>query len=154
MPMNHVSYGLFEDAAHARLAIAAIEASGTPRRHCGVVLEQGRLDEGLLGLRETAASEAAREGAVIAGAFGAALGGIAAGPAGFAAVGALGALYGALGGALAGAGSPDRRLDQLAGRLAEGKVLVVVEAPSFACRDAADDAMRSNGGEVQHKPFF
>jgi len=152
--MNHVTYGLFDDTDHARRALEAIEASGTPRRHCGVVLQQGRLDEGLLGLGETAAAEAAREGAAIAGIFGAVLGGIAGGPAGVAALGAVGALYGALGGAIAGAGSPERHLDKLARRLAEGKVLLVVEAPSIACRDSADDVMAANGGEVQHKPFF
>jgi len=152
--MNHVSYGLFEDVQHAQLAMDAIEASGTPRHHCGVVLQKGRLDEGVLSLSETAASQSAREGAAIVGVFGAIVGGIAAGPAGLVAIGTLGSLYGAIGGALAGAGSPDRRLDRLARHLTEGKVLVVVEAPSLTCRENADIAMAAHGGEVQHKPFF
>ena len=37
---------------------------------------------------------------------------------------------------------------------AEGKVLVVVEAPNLASREQADAVMRDNGGRVQHKPFF
>jgi hypothetical protein len=68
--------------------------------------------------------------------------------------GALGALYGGIGGALAGSSGPDRTLERLSKQLAEGKVLVVVEAPSLEARVTADAAMRTNGGHVEHKPFF
>jgi hypothetical protein len=152
--MQHVSYGLFEDAGHARMAIDAIDASGTPRRHCGVTLHKDRLNEGLLGMAESDAREASREGALIAGILGAVAGAAVVGPMGLVSGGALGALYGGIGGALAGSAGPDRRLESLSRQLAAGKVLVVVEAPNLECRDKADTAMRSNGGRVEHKPFF
>lgn len=155
--MDHVTYALFDDERHARAALAAIEASGTPKRHCGAVLHANRLDEGELGLLESAAPEGLREGAAIGGIGGALLGGIAFGPAGLVSIGAtaaLGALYGGVAGALAGSGSPDRRLERLSRELAAGKVLLVVEAPSIECRDKADAAAMANGGQVQHKPFF
>jgi hypothetical protein len=68
--------------------------------------------------------------------------------------GVLGLLYGGLAGALGGSGSPDRTLEQLSKHLAEGKVLVVVDAPSLESRDKADAVMHANGGRVEHKPFF
>ena len=37
-PMEHVSYGLFDDNEHAQAAIEGIEASGTARRHLGVTV--------------------------------------------------------------------------------------------------------------------
>jgi hypothetical protein len=69
-------------------------------------------------------------------------------------MGALGGLYGAVAGAIAGAATPDRRLESLAKELAAGKVLLVVEAPSLACRDLAELAMRTEGARIEHKPFF
>ena len=135
-------------------AIEAVEAGGIPRQRMGVTLHRGRLDEGLLGVGETDAAEGAREGAAIAGVVGAIAGAVVMGPFGLASGGMLGALYGAVGGALAGSGSPDRNLEQLSKHLAEGKVLVVVEATSLESRDKADAAMRARGGRVEHKPFF
>jgi hypothetical protein len=152
--MEHVSYALFEDVDHARAAIDAIEASGTPRRHCGVTLHKDRLDQGILGVAESDAAEASREGAAIAGILGAAIGAAAVGPVGLISGGALGALYGGIGGAIAGSSAPDRKLERLSKHLATGKVLVVVEAPNLDCQDKADAAMRAHGGEVEHKPFF
>ena len=152
--MEHISYALFDDVDHARAAIDAVEASGTPRQHIGVTLHKDRLDEGLLGIGETDAGEATREGAVLAGIAGAAIGAVAVGPIGLVSGGVLGAVYGGLGGALAGSGSPDRSLERLSKQLAAGKVLVIVEAPSLASRDKADAAMRASGGRVEHKPFF
>ncbi len=152
--MEHVSYGLFDNDDEARAAIDAIEASGTPRQHVGVTLHRGRLDQGLLGAGETDASEGLREGAVIAGILGAITGAAVMGPVGLVSGGALGTLYGGVAGALAGSGAPDRNLDALSKHLAEGKVLVVVEAPSMGSREKADAAMRANGARVEHKPFF
>ncbi len=152
--MSHVSYGLFDDADAARAAINAVEASGTPRRQVGVTLHRGRLDEGLIGVPGTGAAEGAREGAAIAGILGAITGAVFMGPIGLVSGGVLGALYGTLGGALAGSGFPDRNLEELSKHLAEGKVLVVVEAASLLDRDKADAAMRASGGRVEHKPFF
>lgn len=152
--MNHVSYALFEDADHARTAIDAIEASGTPRQYCGVVLHKDHLDREEIGIAETGATEGAREGAILNSIVGAAIGAAMVGPVGLVSGGALGALFGAIGGALAGSSGPDRRLEQLSKKLSEGKVLVVVEAPSLACRDRADAAMRAHGGHVEHKPFL
>lgn len=152
--MEHVSYGLFNDEGAARAAIDAIEASGLPRQRLGVTLHRGRLDEGLLGVAETDAAEGAREGAAIAGIMGAITGAVVMGPFGLASGGMLGALYGAVGGAIAWSGSPDRNLEQLSKQLAQGKVLVVVEATSLESRDTADTAMLACGGRVEHKPFF
>jgi len=152
--MHHVSYGLFDDDDHARAAIDAIEASGTHRQHIGVTLHRGRVDEGLLGAEGTGASAGAREGAVIAGIMGAITGAVVMGPIGLVSGGVMGALYGTVGGALAGSGFPDRNLEQLSKHLAEGKVLVVVEAPSLESRDKADAAMQARGARVEHKPFF
>jgi hypothetical protein len=152
--MEHVSYGLFDDEDHARAAIDAVEASGTPRKRLGVTLHRGRLDEGLLGVAETDAAEGAREGAAIGGIMGAIAGTVVMGPIGLVSGGMLGALYGTVGGAIAGSGGPDRNLEQLSKHLAEGKVLVVVEATSLEARDKADAAMRACGGRVEHKPFF
>ena len=155
--MEHITYALFDDEAHARAALGAIEASGTDRRHCSAVLHRGRLDDGQLGILESAAPEGLREGAAIGGIGGALLGGVLFGPAGLVSIGAtalVASLYGAIAGAIAGSGLPDRRLEQLSKQLAGGKVLLVVEAPSLQCRDEADAAARANGGQVQHKPFL
>ncbi len=152
--MNHVSYGIFSDADHARAAIDGIEASGTPRRRCGVVLHKDRLDEGSTSVSETDAAAGARDGAALGAILGAAAGAIAGALLGLLSGGALGAFYGVFGGALAGAATPDRSLEKLSKELATGKVLVVVEAPSLACRERADAVMRAQGGHVEHKPFF
>jgi hypothetical protein len=152
--MEHVSYGLFDDDDAARAAISAIEASGTPRHRVGVTLHRGRLDEGLLGVVATDAAEGAREGAAIAGILGAITGAVVMGPIGLVSGGVLGALYGTVGGAIAGSSAPDRNLEQLSKQLAQGKVLVVVDATSLESRDRADAAMRAAGGRVEHKPFF
>jgi hypothetical protein len=109
--MEHVSYGLFDNANDARAAIDAIEVSGTPRQRIGVTLHKDRLDQGLLGPAETDASEGRRDGAAIAGILGAITGAVVMGPIGLMSGGALGALYGGLAGALAGSGAPDRNLD-------------------------------------------
>jgi hypothetical protein len=61
----------------------------------------------------------------------------------------MGALYGTVGGAIAGSGGPDRNLEQLSKHLAEGKVLVVVEATSLEARDKAGAAMLACGGRVE-----
>lgn len=155
--MEHVTYALFDDDDHARAALTAIEAGGTPRRHCAAVIHRGHLDEGELGILESAASEGLREGAALGGIGAALLGGVLFGPANLVSIGAiamLGAVYGGVGGAIAGSSGPDRRLERLSKKLAEGKVLLVVEAPNLECRDKADTAARANGGRVQHKPFF
>jgi hypothetical protein len=152
--MQHVTYGLFDDEAHARDAVDAIEASGTPRKHLGVTLHQGHLDEGAVGGAGTAAREGSRAGAAIGGILGALEGALVMGPMGLVSGGVLGAVYGGIAGALGGAAAPDRTLEALSKHLAEGKILVVVEAPSLESRDKADAAMRANGGRVEHKPFF
>ena len=152
--MEHVSYALFDDVDHARAAVDGVEASGTPREHCGVVLHKDRLDDGAIGLAETSAGEGAREGAALGAILGSALGAAVMGPMGLVSGGALGALYGVVAGALAGSSGPDRRLESLAKELAAGKVLLIVEAPNLACRERADDMMREKGGHVEHKPFF
>jgi len=152
--MAHVSYALFDDEDHARAAIDAIEASGTPRKHIGVTIHRDRLDDGLLGVEETDAAEALREGAAGAGIMGAIVGAVVMGPIGLLSGGALGALYGGVGGALAGSSGPDRTLERLSKQLADGKILVIVEAPSLESRDKADAAVRASGGRVEHKPFF
>jgi len=152
--MSHVSYGLFEDEQGARAALDAIETTGTPRRHFGVTIHKNRLDQDTVGVSESDAAAGAREGAAIAGILGAIAGTLAIGPLGLISGGALGALYGSIGGALAGAGAPDRTIERLSKQLAEGRTLVVVEAPSFESQEKADEVMRANGGRVEHKPFF
>ncbi len=152
--MEHVSYALFEGIDQASAAIEAIESSGTPRKHCGVVLHKDHLGADNLGLLETDAPEASREGAAIGALLGAGVGAAVMGPAGLISGGALGALYGLVGGALAGSSGPDRRLEKLSKQLAEGRILLVVEAPDLECRDKADAAMRAHGAQVEHKPFF
>ncbi len=155
--MNHVSYGLFEDEAHAHAAIDAIEKRGTERKHCGVVIHRGTLDEGRLGILESGAAEGVREGAAMGGILGAITGAILLGPLGLAAIGgaaALGVVYGAVAGALGGSAGPDRGLEQLAEELKTGKILLTVESPSLLFRDGADAAMLEHGGHVEHKPFF
>jgi uncharacterized membrane protein len=152
--MEHISYGLFDDDEHAKAAIEGIQANVTPRCHLGVTVHRDRLDEGRLRMGETGAAEGLREGAVVGGALGAITGAVVMGPFGLVSGGALGALYGTLAGAIAGSSGPDRTLDQLSKELAPGKVLIIVEAPSLACREGADATMRANGGRVEHKPFF
>jgi hypothetical protein len=152
--MEHVSYGLSDNDADARAAVDAIDASGISRQHIGATIHPGRLDQGLLGVGETDASEGRRAGALIAGILGAVAGAVVMGPAGLVSGGAMGALYGGLTGALVGSGAPDRNLDGLSKHLAEGKVLVVVEAPNLISREKADAAMLARGARVEHKPFF
>ncbi len=152
--MTHISYGLFDDAAAARAAVDALESSGTPCDHCGVVMHENHLDRTSLGVRETRAASGSREVGVLNGILGAAIGTALVGPVGLVAGGALGALLGAIGGAVAGAEVPDRKLEKLSRQLADGKVLVIVEAPTLASREAADAAMRARGALVEHRPFF
>lgn len=155
--MEHASYGLFDDETHAQAAIDAIERSGIERRHCGVVLHKGTLDEGRLGILETGAAQGVRDGAAMGGILGAITGAILMGPLGLAAIGgaaAVGVLYGAVAGALGGSAGPDRALEALAAELKTGKILVTVEAPSLLLREQADAAMLASGGRVEHKPLF
>ncbi len=152
--MMHVTYALFDDEDRARAALTAIEASGTPGRSGGAVLHKDGLDEGLLHIPQSGAAEGFREGAAIGAILGAGAGAAVSGLAGLVSGGAIGVLYGAIAGAIAGCGGPDRTLARLSKRLAKGKVLMVVEAPSLECRDKADAASRAEGGRVEHKPFF
>jgi len=151
--MLHVSYGLFDDSDAARSAMVAIEASNTPRARLAVTLHRDRVDQGLLGEPETGAAEGRRVGAAVGGITGAITGAAVMGPAGLVSGGALGALYGSVAGGLGGASAPDPTLDRFSRLLAQGKVLLVVEAPSLEARDAADAEMRAHGGQVEHKPF-
>jgi hypothetical protein len=144
--MEHISYGLFDDDEHAKAAIEAIQANVTPRCHLGVTVHRDRVDEGRLRMGETGAAEGLREGALVGGALGAITGAVVMGPFGLVS-GALSVLSMALSrGAIAGSSGPDRTLDQLSKELAPGKVLVIVEAPSLACREGADATLRANGG--------
>ncbi len=152
--MLHVSYGLFDDPDAARSAMVAIEAGNTTAERVEVTLHRGRVDPGVLSGLETGAALGGRVGAAFGGVAGAAAGALVMGPAGLAAGGALGAVYGGLAGGLGGASAPDPTLDRLSRQLAEGKVLVVVEAPSLAARDAADAEMRAAGARVEHKRLF
>jgi uncharacterized membrane protein len=155
--MEHASYALFDDEEKARAASETIEAAGDPDHpghHCAVVVHRGQLHEGELKVIETGASEGLREGAVVGGVLGAIAGAFAFGPIGLGGGAALGILYGGVAGALGGSGAPDRRLENLSKELAAGKILVVVAAPDFACRDGADAILKANGGRVRHKPFF
>jgi hypothetical protein len=152
--MDHVSYGLFDDDLHAKAALDAVEAAGTPRDRLGVTIHRNRLDTTALPVKGTDAAEGAREGAAIAAILGAIAGAVVMGPIGLVSGGALGALYGGVAGSIAGLGSPDRTLDALAAHLAEGKVLVIVESHSVEAQEKADDTMKSLGGRVEHKPYF
>jgi hypothetical protein len=142
-PMMHVTYALFGDEDHARAALTAIEAN-----RCGAVLHKDRLDGGLLHISQSAAAEGLREGAAMGAILGAGAAAAVVGPASLVFGGVMGALYGAIAGAIAGSGGPDRTLSQLSKHLAEGKVLLVVEAPSLERRDKADAASRAEGGRV------
>jgi hypothetical protein len=154
--MDHVSYALFDDGERALAAVEAIKVLGDSRHRCGVVIHKDRLDEGQLGILESAASEGLREGAVLGGILGAVAGAVAFGPAAliFVGAGALGTLYGGIAGALGGSDFPDRRLEKLSRELAAGKILLVVEAPDLESHRHADAVLSANGGHVEDKPFF
>lgn len=98
--------------------------------------------------------EGLREGVAGGAILGAIAGAIVVGPIGLLSGAALGAVYGGIGGVIAGSGAPDRTLNRLSAHLAEGKVLLIVEAPSLMCRDKADDLMRAHGGHVEHKALL
>ncbi len=150
----HVSYALFANMQDAGAAVDRVQALGDVQQRCSVVVHNGRLDEGMLHVSESDAAAGARRGAALGAILGAAAGAAAMGPIGLASGGALGAAFGLMSGAIAGSSGPDRRLTQFSKELADGKVLVVVESPSFAYQDRADGAMRANRGHVEHKPFF
>ena len=148
--MEHVSYALFDDADHARAAVAEMKKSGI---HCAVVLHEDHLDDGLLTLADTGAKIGAREGGALGAAGGAAMGLIAAGPIGLLSGGALGAAFGLAFGAVAGASGPEPNLERLGAQLGSGKVLLVVECPTTASRERVDGLLRGNGGHVEHQAF-
>jgi uncharacterized membrane protein len=151
--MLHVSYGLFEDSQHAQAAVERIEASGVGRR-CHVDLQKGAFDEGQGGLAETGSAQTFRAGAAAGVVLGAAAGAIVVGPIGMLSGAAVGGMYGAFAGVLVGAGGPERALSRLSKHLTEGKVLVIVEAPSFECRDLADALMLESGAQVEHRSLL
>jgi hypothetical protein len=151
--MRHVSYGLFDDAEHARAAVHAIEAGECGER-CRAVLEKDSLAGERLDVAESNAGAGFRFGLAMGIGFGALAGAIFMGPVGLISGAALGAVLGGIAGVLGGSAAPDRMLSRLSKQLPGGKVLVIAESPSFTSQDKVDDVMAHNGAEVEHKRFF
>lgn len=155
--MQHVTYGIFADVDMATEAVKAIEESSSLGQRCQVILEKDKLDEGVLGLGETASSETLFLGLVVGGLLGAAAGAFAGGIQRWetlAGLAILGSFFGGVAGAIGGAGAPERTLRKLESALRTGQVLVVVEADDYADRDRADFLLHACGGKVLHKALI
>lgn len=77
--MSHTLFAVFPDVAAARSAMDELEAMGTPRASCSVVLHQKSLDRvpsGEMPLFETGAAEGAVKGTIGGAVAGAILGGV------------------------------------------------------------------------------
>ncbi len=154
--MDHVTYGLFDERRHALRARDALLALPVGAHHrCRVLVEHGRLDEGLLGILETGATQGLRRGALLGGLLGAVLGVFAAdaigGPFGAVGLALLLATQGGLWGALTAAGSNERTLEELRPQIAKGKTLLIVEAPTLAVLEEVDATLFRHAGLVRHK---
>lgn len=79
--LRHV-YALFGDRDAAVAAYDEVQRRGCRPEHCSVLMQRGLLDEELLTLSETAATEGAKKGTIVAGAAGAIVAGLAAIPGG------------------------------------------------------------------------
>lgn len=158
--MQHTFYAVFETPELAAAAVTELDAIGTPRRRCGVIVHRDTLQASELHGGETATRRGAVSGAVAGGALGALFGGLVLGPLGLVGAGAaaaalfggvVGTAYGGAMGGLAASSGPDPTLETLLGDLRAGKVLVTIEAPGFTSEEEAEQLVLRHGGRVVHR---
>lgn len=158
--MDHLFFALFDTHQAATAAILELEALGTPRQQCTVVMHQGTIQDPDLGKGETNAAATAVQSFLASGAVGALMGGLVLSPLGILAVGPMAAalatggaasLVGGLAGVLAGAEVLEPVVESMAAAVEAGKVLVTVRAPTLAIREDAEAVFRSLGAVVQEK---
>jgi len=150
-------FALFDRPDDAARAAAQVEQLGTDSKHCTVVIHQDRVDQQQLPVEGTRAINAAVLGVLLGLVLGPIVGWLFAGPlqvipaapASAAIMGAIGgAIIGALGGGLMGASDPQKRAAQFSKRVAHGKTLVTVEAPSAELRERAEAICREYGAVI------
>ena len=128
-------------------------ASGVARDQCSIVVNQKDFDASKAEHAETGALSGFANGAALGGVLGAVAGGlllgIAAAPL---AVAGASAIFGGFAGALGGTGHPEPLLERLAQQVAEGKVLLIAEAPDLESQARAHAAMQAHGGTVEDSP--
>ena len=148
---KHV-YALFEDKQAASNAYEELRAGGCSDEHCSVLLHRGPLEEGDLGIVESASHEGARKGAMTLGAVGAGLGAVSGGLlgvgflAGLALGGGLLAIYGGIFGGIAGADEPERQVRALERQLENGAVLIAVKTDDPGLIEMCQGVLERNGG--------
>ena len=117
-----------------------------------VLLHRGPLEEGDLGIVESASHEGARKGAMTLGAIGAGLGAVSGGLlgvgflAGLALGGGLLAIYGGIFGGIAGADEPERQVRALERQLENGAVLIAVKTDDPGLIEMCQGVLDRNGG--------
>lgn len=161
--MSHTLFAVFPDLAAARTAMEELEAMGTPRSSCSVVLHHsnlGRIPTGEMPLFETSAAEGAVKGTIGGAVAGAILGGVLALPFGLVGAGFLaavlfgassGSVFGLLEGAIIGSSEADPTLAELALALEEGKVLLAVQPPDRESAERAEALLRRSGASFTRR---
>lgn len=155
LAMAHVIFALFDGPAEVTAALAELEAAGTPKQRCTVMVHRGGLDRlpaSELALFETGAASMTARLAAFGAAAGAVVGLLAAGPVAVVLfTTTAGTIAGALTGVLAGASDADPTLHRLAAGLEEGKVLVSVEPSSLDCAERAERILHEHHARIVHR---
>lgn len=154
--MSQMIYGVFDTRSQAEMAIQAIETEAGPEGINALVHEQHLRDEDVQ-MGGTDALRGAILGAVVVGVVAALLGGVLLIPGADLSVGwsefvfmaVAGTIMGVTAGAVAGASEPRKELLALAQRLAEGKVLVTMDANDIPPAVVVDLFAKNGAVEVK-----
>lgn len=159
----HTLFALFNHPHEAEAAYRELEALGTGKQRCAVVLHKDRLElkpSSEAPLFETAAASTFAKGTLLGGALGAALGAVLLGPFGLAAAGPLaaalfggmtGAASGAYVGVIAGASDLEPVLKAMAEEIANGHVLLAVEPATADLAERAEHILVAHHGRIVHR---
>lgn len=154
--MSQMIYGVFDTRAQADLAIEAVEMS-TGHEGVNALVHEGHLRDEDVQMGGTDALRGAILGAVVVGAIAALIGGVLLIPGADLSIGwtewvfmaAAGTTMGITAGAVAGASEPRKEVVALARRLAEGKVLVTMEADEIPIATVVELFTNNGAVEVQ-----
>jgi len=157
--MHHMIFGLFDSSEAATEAVEAVTAAHPEcRGQLEIIRHRGELHDYDVHPSESqsrlAMSVAGGIGALGAGAGVGVLAVFLEVPAAMIVLAAfLGGVVGVMIGSIAGSGTPDRRLDALAGHLDDGKVLVSANVAGLTCEEHVEGEFRRRGADVRVRRF-
>lgn len=153
--MSHVVFALFDSSRGVTDVLHELEAAGTPKQRCSVIVHRGGLESlpaSELALFETGFASMTARLAALGAVAGAVVGLLAAGPIAVVLFTATaGSIAGALSGVLAGASDADPMLQRLAAGIEEGKVLLSIEPPSLDCAERAEHILHKHHARIVHR---